>query len=168
MIVQQAKDLLGLHYRYGGTSPDTGFDCSGFTSYVLRRFHIEVGRCSRSQSVQGREVDLAQARPGDVIAFSRSKRGGVSHVALVVSNDENGLYMIHSSTSRGVVIENLLESDYWRPKIYAVRDMISDTDLPVEALPHLPAQAVETLAILPEQERQETLALLEKLPGILF
>ncbi len=167
MIVQQAKDLLGLHYRYGGSSPDTGFDCSGFTSYVLRRFDIEVGRCSRSQSVQGREVDLTQARPGDVIAFRRSKRSGVSHVGLVVSNDEHGLYMIHSSTSRGVIVENLLESDYWRPKVYAVRDMISDA-LPVEALPHLPAQAVETLAILPELERQMTLALLEKLPGILF
>jgi cell wall-associated NlpC family hydrolase len=124
-IVKEARNYIGLKYRYGGTSPETGFDCSGFTSHVMKRFNVQLAHSSRSQATEGRKISLQDARPGDIIAFRRSRNRLVSHVALVVDNNEEGVFIIHS-TSRGVVIDNLKASAYWGPKVYAVRDILSE------------------------------------------
>lgn len=132
-LVKYAKQYLGLSYRYGGVSPATGFDCSGFTSYVMGFFDVSLSRSSRVQATQGQNIDVKEAKPGDIIVFRRSRTRPVSHVAMVVDNNAEGLFVIHS-TSRGVVIDNLYESSYWKPKIYMARDVVSevlDNALPV-------------------------------------
>lgn len=123
-VVQYAKQFLGLSYRYGGRSPDTGFDCSGFTAHVMGLFDVVLSRSSRMQALQGQEVPLEAVRPGDLITFRRSRQRAVSHVAMVVDNNEKGIFIIHS-TSRGVVIDNLRESRYWRPKVFEARDVLT-------------------------------------------
>ncbi|GEM_PF-1755182 len=120
-MVDYAKRFLGSRYRYAGRSA-SGFDCSGFTHYINRNFNIQLSTCSRSQGVQGVKVLLKDTKSGDLVFFRRSKRSSISHVAMVVSNDERGLFIIHS-TYRGVVVDNLMESSYWRPKIYMARDV---------------------------------------------
>lgn len=120
-VVHYAKRYLGTPYRYAGRS-SSGFDCSGFTHYVMKNFDINVSACSRTQGTQGIKVALQTAKPGDLVFFRRSSRSRISHVAMVVSNDEKGIFVIHS-TSRGVVVDNLMKSKYWRPKIYMVRDV---------------------------------------------
>lgn len=125
-LVEKAKQFQGLRYRYGGVSPKTGFDCSGFTAYIMKQFNIALDHSSRAQGSTGRQIALKETRPGDLIVFRRSSRSSISHVAMVVSNDENGLYMIHSC-SRGILVENLYESDYWRPKVYMARDVVSES-----------------------------------------
>jgi hypothetical protein len=123
-VLQEAKKYLGLKYIWGGTTP-RGFDCSGFTSYVLAQKGVGVARSSRYQAQQGKAVDLSKAKTGDLVFFSKYGKGGrVTHVALVVDNKEDGVYIIHS-TRRGIVVDNLSESNYWKPKILYAKDVIS-------------------------------------------
>lgn len=124
-IVSFAKKQTGVKYRYGGKTPK-GFDCSGYTTYVLREFDIPVSGPSYSQEKLGKRVDKENAKPGDLVFFRKSKAGKVFHVALVYANDKGNLSLIHSTSSRGVVIDRLNESSYWRSKVMTVRDVISD------------------------------------------
>lgn len=135
-IAGYAKNYLGLKYRYAGKTPETGFDCSGFTHFVMGTFGISVSPSSVQQSTQGEAIKVKDTQTGDLIFFRRSSRSRISHVALVVSNDENGLFIIHS-TSRGIVIDDLMKSAYWRPKIYSARRVIN-------------AQRPETLNLIKE------------------
>ncbi len=123
-LLEEAKKHLGLKYRYGGTT-DKGFDCSGFTSYVMSQSGINISRSSKYQSKQGLLTDIKTCQTGDLVFFSKYGKGGkVTHVAMVVDNNDSGIYVIHA-TNRGVVIDNLSESSYWKPKILYVKDMVS-------------------------------------------
>ncbi|MBK6950189.1 MAG: C40 family peptidase [Haliscomenobacter sp.] len=66
-----------------------------------------------------------QSDAGDLIFFRRSASEPVFHVSLVIENDGKSLWVVHSTTSRGVIQEDLLASSYWKPKIYSARDVIS-------------------------------------------
>ncbi|MDX1666314.1 MAG: C40 family peptidase [Saprospiraceae bacterium] len=122
-VVAYARELVGTKYKYGGR--DTrGFDCSGFTRYVLKYFEVELSPSSRAQSKQGKAVEVDETRAGDLIFFRRPSGGAIFHVAMVVSNDHYGLKVIHS-TSRGVVIDDISRSTYWKPKIFSARDVLS-------------------------------------------
>ena len=105
----------GFKYRYGGNSIEGGIDCSGFTRYVLNYFDIKTGRSADAQFEVGIKIPVASAKAGDLVFFGCKK--GISHVAMVVSNDEKGLIVVHSTTSRGIVKENITESDYWKNKL---------------------------------------------------
>jgi cell wall-associated NlpC family hydrolase len=121
-IVQAAYDYVGTKYQYAGTKPSTGFDCSGFTYYVLMQFRVNITPASANQAKYGREVVLNRAQPGDLIFFGDNSR--ISHVALVIKNDKEGITCIHSTSSRGVIVENVSTSNYWKPRILFVRDVI--------------------------------------------
>jgi len=153
-IVGFAKNYLGSRYRYAGRSPQTGFDCSGFTHFIMKTFGISVSSSSVMQSTQGELIKLKDVMPGDLVFFKRSSRGRISHVGMVVSNDENGILMIHSSSSRGVVIDNLTHSAYWRPKVYAARRIINAGEQDIK-------QVMEALAACatPEASASEELAM---------
>ena len=123
-IAQHAKRLVGAPYVYAGNSPK-GFDCSGFTCYVLKDYDINLPRSSRAQAEVGKKIDFAKAKPGDLIFFSKNGKGSISHVAIVVDNSMEGVEVAHSTSSRGVIIENITQSRYWRPKIKYAIDIIS-------------------------------------------
>jgi cell wall-associated NlpC family hydrolase len=122
-VVSTAQKYVGSRYKYAGRDPN-GFDCSGFTYFVFRDYDIDLSPSSRAQEKDGRSIPVRAAKTGDLIFFRRSPVGQVFHVALVVSNDQEGLKVIHS-TSRGVVVDNITESSYWKPKISSARDVIS-------------------------------------------
>lgn len=123
-VIAEAKKYLGLRYIWGGSTPK-GFDCSGFTAYVLAQKGVGIARSSRYQAQQGTPVDLNKAQTGDLVFFSKFGKGGrVTHVAMVVDNKEDGVYIIHS-TRRGIVVDNLSESKYWKPKVLYAKDVIS-------------------------------------------
>ncbi len=119
-IVAFAKRYKGAKYQYGGTGPKK-FDCSGFTSYVYRQFDIELPRQSGMQEKAGEKISRREARPGDLVFFRKSKTGKVFHVALIISNDRDGLVVIHATSSRGVVIDNIDQSTYWKNKYMTFR-----------------------------------------------
>jgi len=121
-IISYAKQFVGTKYVYAGKDP-RGFDCSGFTSYVMKEFDVSLSSSSRMQEDQGRAISVSDALAGDLIFFRREKRGRVFHVALVVSNTREGLKVIHS-TNRGVVVDNISHNSYWKPKISTARRVI--------------------------------------------
>jgi cell wall-associated NlpC family hydrolase len=116
-IITYSKKFLGTPYKYAGTSP-IGFDCSGFIYYVFGNFGLRITRTSYGMAEFGETVMLSKVRPGDLLFFKgrdlNSKN--VAHVALVVENNSDGIKMIHSSSSRGVVIDNLSKSKYFIPR----------------------------------------------------
>jgi cell wall-associated NlpC family hydrolase len=100
-VLATARRYVGIRYRYGGASPDGGFDCSGFVQYVFARNHIELPRTSREQAAAGSRVSLSvdSLLPGDLMLFS-SKGHGVNHVAIYVGNRR----MLHSTVGSGKVV----------------------------------------------------------------
>ena len=120
-----ARNYIGLKYRYAGRSPETGFDCSGFTHFVMDKFGINLSASSVQQALQGETLKVKDVQTGDLIFFRRSSRSRISHVAMVLSHTDAGIYIIHSTTHRGVVIDDLMRSAYWRPQIYAARRVIN-------------------------------------------
>lgn len=128
-LLDYAQLYMGLPYRYAGYSPVTGFDCSGFTSYVLAHFKVNVSRSSRAQELEGEKIELSAAQPGDLLFFRRSAASRVFHVAMVYSNDENGISFIHSCCSKGIAIDNLKSSDYWGAKHVSARRIAQKADL---------------------------------------
>ena len=123
-LVRQAETLLGVRYKYGGNTPREGFDCSGFVKYLYNDQGLDIHRVSRDQATQGSPIDPARAQPGDLVFYRRGPSQPVFHVSMVVAAAPGEIWVIHPTSSRGVIRENILASSYWRPKIYGVRDLI--------------------------------------------
>lgn len=105
-IVATAKKYLGYRYVYGGASPSTGFDCSGFTSYVYKQHGISLNRTAAGQYSNGVAVSRANLQPGDLVMFGKS---GINHVAIYIGGGQ----IIHASTpSTGVRIDSLSTGYY--------------------------------------------------------
>ena len=105
-IVATAKKYLGYKYTYGGSSPSTGFDCSGFTSYVFKQYGISLSRTAAGQYSNGVAVSRSNLQPGDLVMFGKS---GINHVAIYIGGGQ----IIHASTpSTGVRIDSLSTGYY--------------------------------------------------------
>lgn len=122
-IVDKAQQYVGSSYKYAGTSPNSGFDCSGFTKFVFKEFNVEVSPASAEQSKQGYRIPVDRVKPADLLFFGDASR--IQHVAMVVERTKDGIICIHSTTSRGVIVENVSASSYWKPKILFARDVLS-------------------------------------------
>lgn len=105
-LVAIARAQVGKRYRFGGTTPDRGFDCSGLVKYVLQSLAVDVPRTSREQSRIGAAIprDTTQLRPGDLLLFGKPK-ADISHVGIYVGN---GRY-VHASSAAGRVIESPID-----------------------------------------------------------
>jgi cell wall-associated NlpC family hydrolase len=116
-LISFAKTFLGTPYRYAGTTP-SGFDCSGFINYVMGNFGLELTHSSYGISEFGETVRLSEIQPGDLMFFkgSNSHSNSIGHVAMVVEVRPDAIMFIHSSTSRGVVIDNFKTSKYFIPR----------------------------------------------------
>lgn len=124
LIIKEAEKHKGVPYKYAGKDPK-GFDCSGFTYYVYGKHNIQLSSSSGAQSKQGKEIPIAKAKNGDLLFFGREGRDGrIQHVGLVYKNTSEGLYMIHSSSKRGIVIDNVTTSKYWKPKLLFARRVL--------------------------------------------
>lgn len=123
-LIKFAKNFLGTPYRYSGTTP-SGFDCSGFIYYIMGNFGFQVTRTSYGLADLGRNVKLAQVKPGDLLFFKgrNSNTSRVGHVGMVVEVTELGIFFIHSSSSRGVVIDNFKASKYYIPRFIKAKRM---------------------------------------------
>lgn len=106
-ITKTAKDLIGVKYSYGGTTT-SGFDCSGYVSYVFKEHDISVSRSSSSLYASGTAVNKADLAVGDLVFFNTTGKG-VSHVGIYIGNGE----FAHASTSRGVRVDKLSDPYYW-------------------------------------------------------
>ncbi len=109
VIAATAKQYLGCSYVYGGSSP-SGFDCSGFTQYVLRLCGYSINRGAGGQVRNGVSVSRSELQPGDLVFFSEAFTiDDVSHVGLYIGN---GQFIHAENPSTGVVITDLSSSWY--------------------------------------------------------
>ncbi len=92
-IVAYAKQYLGYDYVYGGASPKTGFDCSGFTSYVYKHFGYSLSRSSVAQANNGTKVKKENLQPGDLVIYKNRALTRIGHVGIYIGNNK----MIHAS-----------------------------------------------------------------------
>jgi cell wall-associated NlpC family hydrolase len=120
-MVSFGKKYVGVPYKYAGNKPSTGFDCSGFTCYIYQNFGMKLDRVSSHQAKNGKKVLPKFTLPGDLIIFGKS--GKINHVGMVVENSREGLFVIHS-TNRGVVVDNIMKSSYWKPRIMYGRRVV--------------------------------------------
>ena len=119
-IVNEAKKYLGYRYVYGGASPSTGFDCSGFVYYVLKQFGYSPYRTPVDQYKQGTYVTKANLEPGDIVFFAGTGSSNtISHVGIYVGDGQ----MIHSPNSRSTVSYADITSGYWANHYYGARRM---------------------------------------------
>lgn len=103
-VVPAAERYIGVPYRYGGTSPESGFDCSGFVQYVYGQQGVDLPRTSRQMAGSGIAVEPTSRSlaVGDLMLFSQG--GRISHVAIYAGN---GRFIHSSSSGKGVRYDNL-------------------------------------------------------------
>ncbi|MGH3048851.1 MAG: C40 family peptidase [Gaiellaceae bacterium] len=99
LVVRFARRLTGIRYVWGGTSPSSGFDCSGFTRFVYAHFGITLPHYSAAQFSLGRRVSRESLRPGDLVFFD-----GLGHVGLYVGS---GRFIHAPHTGTQVEIDSL-------------------------------------------------------------
>lgn len=118
-LISTALGYQGVPYRNGGSDP-SGFDCSGFIQYVFSRFGAVLPREVRDQFLAGREIELRDAEPGDLLFFETVSRGA-SHVGLVINGDQ----FVHAPSSRGVVRVERFTAPYWARRFVGARRIVS-------------------------------------------
>jgi cell wall-associated NlpC family hydrolase len=116
-IVNEALRYVGLPYVWGGTTP-AGFDCSGFTWYVLNNaLGTSVSRSLDVQAVSGFYVSQAELQAGDLVFFQNTYTWGLSHVGIYIGGGQ----FVHAGSERTGVLINDLQDSYWGPRYYTGR-----------------------------------------------
>ena len=116
-LLGKAMQLIGVKYRFGGTNPETGLDCSGYVQYVYKSsVGVNLPRTAAEQARIGDRVATSEVRPGDMVFFN-TRGFNNSHVGIYVGN---GMF-VHAPNSRSRVRFDSLESGYWKTKFTGVR-----------------------------------------------
>jgi hypothetical protein len=119
-LVKTAKRYIGIPYRWGGESPETGFDCSGFTMVVYQLNGLDLPRSSRQQYRAGRPVSRSQLRKGDLVFFATSGGKRVSHVGIYTGD---GKFLHASGSGRKIRISSLSET-YFKSRFVGARNYL--------------------------------------------
>lgn len=116
-LVMQALGYLGIRYKYGGNSPDTGFDCSGLVRYVVNQaVGLALPRDTRAISQVGAQVRTEELQPGDLVFFNTMRRP-FSHVGIYIGDHR----FIHAPASGGAVELVSMTERYWQSRFDGAR-----------------------------------------------
>lgn len=123
-LVDEALSYLGIRYRFGGTSPSTGLDCSGL---VLNAFRNAVGldlpRTAREMAALGDRIGRQELKPGDLVFFNTMRRT-FSHVGIYLGDGR----FVHAPSSGGEVRVENIASRYWSQRFNGARRLLGDGD----------------------------------------
>lgn len=116
-IINYALSLQGAPYRYGKSSPEEGFDCSGFVMHVYGKYGVYLPRTAAEMASVLPLVPLQNMQSGDLVFFNTSGRT-FSHVGIFINNDR----FIHAPSQRtGHVLISSLNNTYWRKHFTGIR-----------------------------------------------
>ncbi len=108
-LTDYAQSLIGTPYKYGGNSPDTGFDCSGFVVHVYRETRgFNLPRSSQSLAAQGQVLNRDELAAGDLVFFN-TRRKKFSHVGIYLGDNT----FVHAPSRGGFVRIDELSNPYW-------------------------------------------------------
>lgn len=111
-VLMNALSLTGIRYKYGGNSPETGFDCSGFVRYVYQQAtNLSLPHSARAISQLGETIPKHELKPGDLVFFNTLK-SAFSHVGIYIGNNR----FIHSPSSGGGVRVEDMKAAYWEKR----------------------------------------------------
>jgi cell wall-associated NlpC family hydrolase len=120
-LLFKAMSLIGTRYRMGGMSPDTGFDCSGFVSYLYNDvFALRLPRTTYGMVERGTSVARNELQPGDLVFFNTMRRP-YTHVGLYVAEDR----FVHAPASGGLVRIESLNERYWAQRWNGARRVLA-------------------------------------------
>ena len=114
---QEAMVKVGIRYKFGGSSPETGFDCSGLVAYVFERaWGISVPRRTEEQRSVGRAVKRAELQPGDLVFYNTRGRP-FSHVGIYLGDGE----FVHAPRPGARVRVERVDTPYWNARFNGAR-----------------------------------------------
>lgn len=113
-ISKTALTAIGTRYKYGGSSPSSGFDCSGLVCWSYGKYGIKLPRTAREQSKIGSSVSRSSLRPGDIVAFKISSG---MHTGIYTGGGK----FVHSPSSGKTVRQDSISSKYWKTRFYTAR-----------------------------------------------
>lgn len=107
----------GIHYKFGGTDPDNGLDCSAFIALLYKDAGGgDLPRTAREISEVGAHIDADALQPGDLVFF-RNSQGGIAHVGIYVGGEN----FVHASRKHGVIYQSRLNEPYWKNRFKGAR-----------------------------------------------
>jgi cell wall-associated NlpC family hydrolase len=119
-IVNTARRYVGVPYRWGGESPRTGFDCSGFTMVVYRLNGLALPRSSRQQWQVGKKINRRQLQKGDLVFFATSGGKRVSHVGIYTGDSK----FLHAPRRGSRIKTSSLSSQYFKTRYVGARSYL--------------------------------------------
>lgn len=130
-LVGFAETLQGIPYKYGSTDPRIGFDCSGFISYVFNHFGISVPRSSIEFTHIEKEINLREARRGDIILFTGtdSTKRVVGHMGIITSDKGQGHEFIHSTSGKAYSVTKTALNRYYQGRFVKVIRIFKDNEI---------------------------------------
>ncbi|SDX79794.1 C40 family peptidase [Paenibacillus sp. CF384] len=116
-LVADTSSYLGIPYVWGGTSPASGFDCSGFIYYMFTKFGVSQTRTTSTNLFsQGFSVNKSMLQPGDLVFFRNPSTGVVDHVGFYMG----GGSFISALSSKGIYVQQM-DNAYWGPRYAGAR-----------------------------------------------
>jgi NlpC/P60 family len=139
----QAMSLVGVPYRWGGNTPDSGFDCSGLVRYVVSRAaSVNLPRTTADMSGRGESIEPDEVAPGDLIFFNTTGRAH-SHVGIYVGK----LRFVNAPSTGGTVRLDYLTNPYWAKRFDGIRRVAAPVATPA------PFETPSYQAAAPQPER---------------
>lgn len=133
LIVQEARESIGIPYRYARQS-ETSTDCAGLVRRVAAVAGIRVPRTSRAQYRTGRAIRASDLQPGDLVFFKNTYRVGISHVGIYIGAGE----FIHAGSKQKRVVIDRLDVDYFARRYAGARRIVADSLPPFPRLCAVP------------------------------
>jgi len=119
-VIRTARVLKGTRYKWGGYSPDVGFDCSGLVWFVYHQHRVNLPRVSWQQFGAGHAIKYSAIQPGDLVFYKVDKSGKSLHVGIVT---DRGTF-IHAPSSGKKVMESSLYLPYWQKHYIGARRVL--------------------------------------------
>ncbi|CAM5520330.1 C40 family peptidase [Thauera mechernichensis] len=133
-LVDEALSYLGIRYRRGGTSPETGLDCSGLVLNVFRNaIGLDLPRTAREMANLGDKVSRQELKPGDLVFFNTMRRT-FSHVGIYLGDGK----FVHAPSTGGKVRVESIATRYWAQRFNGARRLVDD-DATTDFMPSLSA-----------------------------